>query len=138
MKGRALAAAGAPAFLLLTVGCPKPAEPPGGGSAARPSAARPQAAVRNRPVSGQEVFQQYCAACHGPSGGGLPNLGIPLKEATRLSDDEIRRVIEHGRREMPDFKDSLTEDQIAAVIRHVRGLATARRPVPAPASGRKR
>jgi len=51
-------------------------------------------------AAGEEVFQQNCASCHGAdlSGGAGPDL---TQVGSRLSEDEIKDVIENGQGSMP-------------------------------------
>ncbi len=49
---------------------------------------------------GQEQFTQICAACHGPDGAGLPNLGKDLIESEfvgGLTDEQLLDYIKTGR-----------------------------------------
>lgn len=63
-----------------------------------------------------DTYQQKCALCHGAEGvSKMP--GIPALSKTQLSADEIIKVIDNGRGNMP--KISLTNDQkreVAAFI----------------------
>jgi mono/diheme cytochrome c family protein len=77
-----------------------------------------------KPMSGQELFQVFCAACHGPAGKGdgpvagelrrhVPDLTLltrtsggafPITKVERAIDgDEI--LISHGTRDMPIYGD---------------------------------
>lgn len=70
---------------------------------------------------GQPVFQQYCAACHGPAGEGNPLLGAP-----RLNDDvwlyggdpdAIVATVSAGRNgRMPAFGGRLDDLQIRLLV----------------------
>jgi mono/diheme cytochrome c family protein len=84
------------------------------------------------PADGAAVFGQVCSRCHGPAGvpdeGNVARLGVkPLNSAhvrEQLSDADIRRQILNGSRnkQMPSFAGALDEDQISAVVAHVRRL----------------
>ena len=71
-------------------------------------------------MSGGELFEQFCASCHGPGGEGdgpvAPLIKIPVADLTRISRrhggefpaDDVRRTIDgradqkaHGTRDMP-------------------------------------
>jgi mono/diheme cytochrome c family protein len=78
--------------------------------------------------NGAEIFQQICAGCHGAKGQG--QYGKKLNEGAVLQSipnkaDEVT-VVQNGRGLMPSFKDTLTPEQIAAVVDFTRtGLQTA-------------
>ena len=83
-------------------------------------------------ADGAEIYSKVCARCHGYQ--GVPNedmasgLGVTdLSSATfheRVTDAELRARIVRGsaNRRMPAFGDVLTDDQLDAVVRHVRAL----------------
>jgi mono/diheme cytochrome c family protein len=67
--------------------------------------------------TGQEVYSQSCASCHGQDGeGGIgPQLGDgAVAEAYPDIADQIA-VITNGRGNMPSFESQLTAEQIEAV-----------------------
>lgn len=73
-------------------------------------------------TEGSEVYAANCAGCHGPDGGG--NVGPQLSggavvEAFPDAADEIA-VVTEGRGGMPPFGDSLTPEQIEAVVDYTR------------------
>jgi quinoprotein glucose dehydrogenase len=86
---------------------------------------------------GAAVFAEACAPCHGP--GGVPDPGIVarlgVKNLTepelhaRLSDADIVAQIRNGsqNQHMPAFAGALTDAQVAALVRHIRGLNAAAR-----------
>lgn len=86
-------------------------------------------------ADGKAVFSEVCARCHGPLGVptrvDVARLGV--KDLTepevqdRLSDADIRGQIIHGSKnqQMPSFAGALTEEQVAAVIAHVRTFGKA-------------
>ena len=70
-------------------------------------------------IAGSEVFRASCARCHGLSGGG--GIGLSLRGVdTRLTDDEQWAVVAEGRRRMPAFQATLSEEDIDAVVRYTR------------------
>ncbi len=112
-------------------------------AAAAPLAARVVApdssgsAVPGPPAStalGEQVFGNYCAACHQLSGEGLPGVFPPLRgDAVVLADDpdeHIRTILEGlaGKQidgvayasPMPPLAAQLTDDEVAAVVNHER------------------
>ena len=65
------------------------------------------------------VYRDACATCHGVDGSGAfgPNL---WGKGHKFSYDEQRQIIERGRRSMPGFGASLSEEEIEAILAHVR------------------
>jgi mono/diheme cytochrome c family protein len=76
----------------------------------------------------KEIFSQNCAMCHGPDGAGTPlgkRMGVAdLRSAVvqKQTDPALAQVVSSGRNNMPPFKAKLSDDQIAAVIKHIRQL----------------
>ncbi len=78
---------------------------------------------------GQALYKQNCVACHGATGVPAPAmakaLGIPTFDATllsKVSEDSMLAVLKNGAgKNMKSFKDKLSADQMAAVIKYVRG-----------------
>jgi cytochrome c oxidase cbb3-type subunit 3 len=71
------------------------------------------------------LYQQKCAACHGEDGDG--GVGVPLNLPDFLavaSDEYFRTTIRNGRpgRVMPAFS-RLNDDEINAIITHLRSLS---------------
>jgi len=76
------------------------------------------------------TFRTKCAVCHGPDGGGSEvgkTMNVPdlrSQAILGLADAELAQVISNGKGGMPAFKNSLSADQIQALVKHVRALAT--------------
>jgi cytochrome c6 len=74
------------------------------------------------------TFRAKCAMCHGPDGSGsevgksmnVPDLRSPVVQ--KLPDAELTQVIANGKGGMPSFKNSLSEEQIHALVAHIRSL----------------
>ncbi len=82
------------------------------------------AACTGRPApdaTGQEIFEQLCARCHGSGlqGDVGPALGAGSEIADE-PDDFLHMTIERGRGRMPSFRRTLTEEQIDRVIAYIR------------------
>jgi cytochrome c6 len=80
-------------------------------------------------ASGAGVYKSKCQTCHGPDGGGTA-VGKSLKVADlrspdvqNRSDAELTQVISDGKDNMPGFKGAITDDEIQAVLAHVRTFA---------------
>jgi cytochrome c6 len=70
------------------------------------------------------LFAQRCAVCHGKDGKGAPaglKLGAKDLTATRLSVDELQKVIAGGRGKMAAYQGKLGDGQIADLARFVKG-----------------
>ena len=74
------------------------------------------------------TFRTKCAMCHGPDGSGsavgksmnVPDLRSP--EVQKVPDAQLAQIISDGKGGMPSFKSSLSEDQIHALVAHIRSL----------------
>lgn len=85
--------------------------------AAAPLAERVQATPEQL-KAGQTLFAQYCVACHGASGEGLPQSGAPpLRNLGSFAD--IVSIVSNGSAEMPAMAAMMTADQLDAVSRYV-------------------
>jgi cytochrome c6 len=80
-------------------------------------------------AAGAAVYKSKCVTCHGPDGGGTA-VGKSLKVADlrsaavqSISDAELTQVISDGKNNMPGFKGTITDDEIHAVLAHVRTFA---------------
>jgi cytochrome c553 len=92
----------------------------------------PTSMVRANPVpdsaATSATFRTKCAMCHGQDGGGsevgksmnVPDLRSPAVQM--LSDSELAQAIANGKGGMPQFKNSLSEDQIQALVTYIRSL----------------
>jgi quinoprotein glucose dehydrogenase len=68
---------------------------------------------------GEKVYQSQCSGCHGINRAGSPP-AIPALEGIEgiLTDQEIAGIIHQGRGRMPPFN-SLTDEQVQAVVRYL-------------------
>jgi cytochrome c6 len=80
-------------------------------------------------AAGAAVFKSKCITCHGPDGGGTA-VGKSLQAADlrsakiqSKSDAELIQTISDGKGNMPGFKGDITDEEIHAVLAHVRTLA---------------
>lgn len=75
---------------------------------------------------GEEVYQSNCATCHGSDGGGGtgPKLseGRVVERYPEVADQE--RVVREGVEgtAMPAWGETLTDEEISAVVEYERGL----------------
>lgn len=75
---------------------------------------------------GAKTFKSTCEMCHGQDGTGTPT-GKALKApdlhsdvVQKLTDAQIAEQISNGKNNMPPFKNTLTKDQIQALVKYVR------------------
>jgi mono/diheme cytochrome c family protein len=80
-------------------------------------------------ANGAAMFNQSCAACHGKDGSGSTPVGKALKvhdlrapEVQKKSDAELAKQIRDGKGSMPAFKGKISEDDITALVAHIREL----------------
>jgi mono/diheme cytochrome c family protein len=74
-------------------------------------------------MSGEELFANVCQGCHMPGGMGATGAGsypaLAYNKNLEASGYPIELVV-NGRRGMPPFGKTMTDDQIAAVVNYVR------------------
>jgi len=72
-------------------------------------------------ASGEEIYTQLCARCHGADldGGIGPALG-PGSASADESDDFLEFTIMNGRGRMPSFSSSLDDDQLDRLVTYMR------------------
>jgi cytochrome c551 len=71
--------------------------------------------------SGEEIYQQVCANCHGNdlNGGVGPAVGAGSNSAAQ-DDDFLVLTITRGRGSMPSFDSTLSDEQISRVVDYLR------------------
>lgn len=72
-------------------------------------------------ATGEEIYAQLCARCHGADlGGGIgPSLG-PGSATESEPDEFIEFTVVNGRGRMPSFESSLDEAQIDRLVSYIR------------------
>ena len=72
-------------------------------------------------ASGEKIYQQVCANCHGSdlNGGVGPPVGAESNSAAQ-DDDFLVLTITRGRGPMPSFESTLSDDQISRVVDYLR------------------
>jgi mono/diheme cytochrome c family protein len=108
-------------------------------AALEPSLVAPSTDARQAPTrSGEQLYRAACAACHGPDGRGVPTsivgFDTPLPDftdcrfASREAQADWHAIVDRGGpvrafdAMMPAFGDALTDAEIEAVLRYVKGL----------------
>ncbi|MGC6419123.1 MAG: c-type cytochrome [Bradymonadia bacterium] len=76
--------------------------------------------------SGQALYTTHCQSCHGENAVGTSICGSLIGDhIVRQSDAALFRMVSSGTGgRMPAFSDTLTTDQIIAVLEHLRTLQT--------------
>lgn len=101
--------------------------------AAALAAAAPAAGGGKSPAQARSLFETKCAPCHGKAGTPAPvfaKIGVPAfsdgEWQKTKSDDQLRDSILAGKPDkgMRAFKDELKPEELGALIRHIRTLAT--------------
>lgn len=134
-----------PWFVIILVGClaafcivyiveanvETPSEQGDGRSLAELAGDKPAAGTK---VDGAALFASVCAACHQPTGAGLPGVFPPLAGSEWVNGKEttMTAIVLHGvsgplnvkgtrfNGAMPAFKEQFSDEQLAAVLSHVR------------------
>lgn len=81
-------------------------------------------------ADGKLIYSQKCEACHFSTSGekkigpGLAGLmkHAKFKNGMTADDNDLRRVIERGGKDMPGFRDSLKQKQVRDLIAYVKTL----------------
>jgi mono/diheme cytochrome c family protein len=89
----------------------------------------PAAGGETKPAGGSDTAKLYgekCALCHGEDGKGQTK-GTPdftnAEWQKKESDEEFTKTIKAGKKPMPAFEGKLSEEQIKALVQHVRAFA---------------
>ena len=70
---------------------------------------------------GAALYQQQCSACHGARGEGGTGRALNGPHVAEMSDAQLFMMIYEGIGSvMPSFKSTLTTDEIANVVEHLR------------------
>ncbi len=88
------------------------------------------AAAPPRATNGAAIFAQNCAACHQANGKGIPGAFPALDGDAFVKGPPapVARTVLKGRGGMPSFSSDLSDQQIAAVLTHVRSAWSNRAP----------
>lgn len=77
-----------------------------------------------RADEGAAIYAKKCAVCHGKDGKGAPAgkaMGAKDLTTSKLSEAEIVTVVENGKGKMTPFKGKLTDAEVKAVSKFVKG-----------------
>ena len=92
-------------------------------------------AVSVRAADAKENWDKSCKVCHGPDGKGKTKMGeksgvkdyTDAKVQEGMKDDAMAKAIKEGvkdgeKTKMKAFGDALSEDEIKALVKHIRGF----------------
>lgn len=68
-----------------------------------------------------DLYTNNCASCHGGD-GKLGIAGAKDLSASTLTDEEMKKVISNGKNAMPKYGTQLSEEEINALVEHVKSL----------------
>ena len=119
------------AIALAASACTETATPTNTNTAtAAASPAAPAATATPDPLATARAnFAKNCEGCHGPNGeGGLAKVdnkqikvpSLKAEHAKKHTDDQIQKKITNGEEEMPAFKDKMSQQEIAGMVKFVR------------------
>jgi mono/diheme cytochrome c family protein len=122
-------------LLVALVGCDTSNTNPGGHSPEEIAKAKPKAVAPavDTPAStgavntnGAQLYGQYCAVCHNQGRKGPPLEGIMSRRefpsGTPANDARLRDTIKMGRAMMPAFSNTLSDEQVSAIMQYVHTL----------------
>lgn len=82
------------------------------------------------PIDGKQIYDQYCARCHGPDGSGVAEQPAALGRLNNLAfmssknDQQLMGVIRAGKPPtMPGFAGEFTEAKLMVLTAYVRSLS---------------
>ena len=117
----------------LVAGCGSKSEQTTEGTNTSQTTTPPPEPVATNVDEGAKIYAEKCSLCHGPGGKGDGPGGAALNPKPRdhtdgkymnsRTDAELLTVLHNGKGSMPAWKGVLTEEQMTAVLKHVRSLA---------------
>jgi len=91
---------------------------PNATGAAVVATAEPDPGYNPNLASGKQIFTTLCATCHGESGEGGHQGGVPLK-GKELSLENVMTMASFGKNTMPGFAAAFSKEQIQDVASYV-------------------
>jgi cytochrome c6 len=80
-------------------------------------------------ADGAAIYKTKCASCHGADGSGQTPVGKSMKirdlrspEVQKQTDVELTKIIAGGKGKMPAYGKQLSNDDVSALIAHIRTL----------------
>jgi len=117
----------------LIAGCGGNKTSQSGDTTATATPAPAPAATADAGDEGAKIYAEKCTVCHGPGGKGDGPGGAALNPKPRdhtdgsymntRTDAQLLEVLHNGKGAMPAWKGILSDEQMQAVLKHVRSLA---------------
>jgi len=117
------------AIALFAAGCTETATPTNTSTSSASPAAPAATASVDEFATARANYKKNCEGCHGPEAtGGLVKVdnkqikvpSLKAEHALKHTDDKITKMITNGEEEMPAFKDKMSAQEIAQMVRFVR------------------
>lgn len=119
------------AIALVASACTETATPTNTNTAAASPAAPTGTATPDPLATARANFTKNCEPCHGPNAeGGLVKLenknkqikvpSLKAEHAIKHTDEQLTKMITNGEEEMPSFKDKMSPQEIADMVKFVR------------------
>ena len=117
------------AIALFAAGCTETATPTNTSTSSSSPAAPAATASVDEFATARANYKKNCEGCHGPEAtGGLVKVdnkqikvpSLKAEHAIKHTDDQITKMITNGEEEMPAFKDKMSAQEIAQMVRFVR------------------
>jgi mono/diheme cytochrome c family protein len=117
------------AIALIAVACTETATPTNTNTSRTAAASPPPSASVDQFATARANFTKNCEPCHGPTAeGGLVKVekkqikvpSLKAEHAIKHTDDQLTKMITNGEEEMPAFKDKLSQQEIADMVKFVR------------------
>jgi mono/diheme cytochrome c family protein len=114
---------------LIAVACTETATPTNTNTSRTAAASPSPSASVDQFAAAHANFTKNCETCHGANGeGGLVKVekkqikvpSLKAEHAIKHTDDQLTKMITNGEEEMPAFKDKLTQQEIADMVKFVR------------------
>jgi mono/diheme cytochrome c family protein len=120
-------------FTLIVIGCTETATSTNTSTprtaSASPSPSASASASADEFARARANYAKNCEACHGPNAeGGVAKVdnkqikvpSLKSDHAIKHTDEKLTKTITAGEEEMPAFKDKLSQEQIAEMVRYIR------------------
>lgn len=84
--------------------------------------------------TGEALFAENCATCHGSSGAGNPMMlgkAVNFTDPTwqkMFTDEQIAHIIKNGQGVMPAFETTFNDQELETLVQHIRSLKKAKKP----------
>jgi len=114
---------------LIAVACTETATPTTTNTSRTAAASPSPSASVDQFAAAHANFTKNCEPCHGPTGeGGLVKVekkqikvpSLKAEHAIKHTDDQLTKMITNGEEEMPSFKNKLSQQEIADMVKFVR------------------